>query len=80
MDTRLVHPFTCVVAGQTGCGKTTFITRLLGHSSTLINLPPENITRCYGEWQPLHYTLSATHASINFVDGLPDLSSFEATI
>ena len=27
MDPRWKHPFTCIVAGPTGCGKTTFVTR-----------------------------------------------------
>ena len=70
MDTWLVQSFTCAVAGPIGCCKTKFVTRLLGHSSTLINLPPEKMTWCYGEWQPLNYTSSATHAKIDFVEGL----------
>ena len=77
MDARLVHPFTYVIARPTDCGKTTFVTRLLGHSSTLIRLPPENTKRCYGKWQPLYSTFSATQANINLVDGLSDLSSFD---
>ena len=28
MDPRWKHPFTCIVAGPTGCGKTTFVARL----------------------------------------------------
>ena len=77
MDTRLVHPFTSIVAGPTGCGKTTFVVSLLRHSNTLVNSPPEKITWCYGEWQPLYSTLSAIHPNLECVEGLPDLSSFD---
>ena len=77
MDTRLVHPFTCIVAGPTGCGKTTFVSRILLNSTVLINLPPETLTWCYGEWQPLYATFAATQNNINFVQGLPDVTLFD---
>ena len=50
---------------------------LLRHSHTLVNLPPEKITWCYGEWQPLYSTLSTIHPNLECVEGLPDLSSFD---
>ena len=78
MDTTLVDPFTSIVAGPTGCGKTTFVVSLLGHSLTLINLPPEKITWCYEEWQPLYSTLPTIHPNLECVKGLPDLSSFDS--
>ena len=78
MDTRLVHPFTSIGAGPTGCGETTFVVSLLRHSLTLINLPPEKITWCYGEWQPLYSTLSTIHPNLECVEGLPDVSSFDS--
>ena len=72
-----MHPFTCIVAGPTGCGKTTFVSRMLLNSTVLINLPPETLTWCYGEWQPLYATLAATHKHIHFVEGLPDVTLFD---
>ena len=51
MDARRKHPFTCIVAGPTGCGKSTFVTRMLRHAAAMIDPPPEKITWCYGEWQ-----------------------------
>ena len=78
MDTRLVHLFTSIVAGPTGCGKATFVVSLLRHSHTLVNLPPEKITWCCGEWQPLYSTLSTIHPYLECVEGLPDLSSFDS--
>ena len=66
----LVHPFTSIVAGPTCCGKTTFVVSVLRHSRTLVNLPPEKITWCYGEWQPLYSTLSTIHPNLECVEGL----------
>ena len=39
MDPRWQHPFTCIVAGPTGCGKTTFVARLLVVSMRRIRDP-----------------------------------------
>ena len=78
MDTRLVHPFISIVAGSTGCGKTTNVASLLRHSLTLVNLQTEKITWCYGEWQPLYSTLSTIHPNLECVEGLPDVSSFDS--
>ena len=78
MDTKLVHPFTSIVAGPTGCGKTTFVVSLLRHYHTLVNLPPEKITLYYGEWQPLYFILSSIHPNLECIEGLPDLSSFDS--
>ena len=75
---RLVRPFTNIVAGPTGCGKTTFVVSLLRHSHTLVSLPPEKITWCYGEWQRLYSTLSSIHPNLECIECLPDLSSFDS--
>ena len=57
MDPRWKHPFTCIVAGPTGCGKTTFVTRLLRNSSTMIDSSPERVMWYYGEWQSVYENL-----------------------
>ena len=43
MDPLWKHPFTCIVAGPTGCGKTTFVTRLLRNASTMIDPSTEHV-------------------------------------
>ena len=57
MDPRWQHPFTCIVAGPTGCGKTTFVARLLRNASAMIDPPPERVTWYYGEWQTAYENL-----------------------
>ena len=76
MDTSFKHPFTCIVAGPTGCGKTTFVTRLLRFASAIIDLPPERIVWCYGRWQKTYASMAETMPEVEFVDGLPDPNTF----
>ena len=67
---NLLHPFTCLVAGPTGSGKTTFIKELIQQSKKRIYLPPERIVWCYSEWQPLYTSLLG--GLVEFHQGLPE--------
>ena len=71
------HPFTCIVAGPTGCGKTTFVTRMLRHATAMIDPPPERITWCYGEWQEAYATMDLV--DVRFEEGLPSVSMFDSS-
>ena len=77
MDARWKHPFTCIVAGPTGCGKSTFVTRMLRHAAAMIDPPPEHITWCYGEWQEAYATTNLGH--VRFEEGLPTAAMFDPT-
>ena len=74
MDPRWKHPFTCIVAGPTGCGKTTFVARLLRNASGMIDPTPERVTWYYGEWQSSYENLDIPN--LHLQEGLP--SSFDA--
>ena len=65
IDPRLKHPFACLVAGPTGCGKTTFVKELIEKAQMLIDPPPQRIVWCYGEWQSGYQNIEA-----EFVEGL----------
>ena len=69
MDPRWQHPFTCIVAGPTGCGKTTFVARLLRNASAMIDPPPERVTWYYGEWQAGYKNLDIPN--MRMAEGLP---------
>jgi GTPase SAR1 family protein len=73
MDVRLKHPFTCAVAGPTGCGKTLFVFRLIRHASQVIDPPSQKIVYCYGEFQPLF----SEFPDVEFQEGLPDVGRFD---
>ena len=54
---KLIHPFTCLVAGPTGSGKTSFLKKLLELKDEKIYQCPEKILWCYSQWQPLYATM-----------------------
>ena len=65
------HPFTCMVAGMTGSGKTVWVQSLLTQAYRMINLPPEKIVWCYSQWQPAYMEMLVTIPNIEFVEGIP---------
>ena len=81
MDVRLKHPFTCVIAGPTGSGKTQFVKRLFVSSGDNIEPTPNNIIWCYGEYQDAYDHLARVVPEIRFVEGFPDdlLQSLDRT-
>jgi hypothetical protein len=68
-----LHPFTAMIAGPTGSGKTQFTLKLLEHSSTIIHPPPEKIVWCYGIYQSLFNNMR----NVIFHEGIPDVSMFD---
>ena len=73
MDPRLKHPFTGVIAGPTGSGKTQFVKRLiLADGNSLIEPTIDNIIWCYGEYQDAYDHLASLVPQIRFVEGYPD--------
>ena len=69
---QLVHPFTCMVAGMTGSGKTVWVQSLLQQAQTVIDQPPERIIWCYSQWQPAYTQLLMMIPTIEFVKGIPE--------
>jgi hypothetical protein len=61
------HPFTCLISGPTGSGKTMFLQRLL--TSELIKPKPEKIVWCYGQYQNFFEALRQQLPHIEFVQG-----------
>jgi hypothetical protein len=74
-DIRLVAPFTMIVAGPTGSGKTVKIMELIDNAASLCVPPPVEIVYCYGEWQSAFEKRSdrvTFHEGVLDVDSLPD--------
>jgi len=68
------HPFTCLVSGPTGCGKTQFTIKLLKFAREIVEPAPEKIIWCYGVYQEAFEELSG-HAE--FHEGLPQIETFD---
>jgi hypothetical protein len=72
----LQHPFTAIVVGPTGCGKTRLAAEIVKNSSVTICPPPEKIVWCYSELQPtLHRELAenvSLGVDLHFCKGIPD--------
>lgn len=67
------HPFTCVISGPTGCGKTQFVYKLLKHADSVISPRPTKIIWCYGAYQNTFKDIKG----VEFIEGLPELSIFD---
>ena len=73
MDPRWQHPFTCLVAGPTGSGKTEWVKRFVIHLQTMTSPVPTKIIWSYGEWQTIYRLLPD---NVELIQGLPDLSGY----
>ena len=73
MDPSWKHPFTAIVAGPTGCGKTVFTLKFITLAS---GTPvPEKIIWCFGVYQDEFNK----YPDIDFREGLPDPNTFDGT-
>ena len=75
-------PATCIVAGASGSGKTSFIFKLLNDARFMFKTAPKKIIYCYSTYQPLYNEMKKMVKDITFFEGLPskedmDIWSFE---
>lgn len=65
------HPFSCVLAGPSNCGKSYFIKKLLENAADVLSQTPNNIMWLYSCWQDLYTELSQSFPHIRFIEGIP---------
>ena len=70
VDMRLKSPFTALIVGPTGSGKTVAVFKLIDRKETVCTDPPVEVHYCYGAWQEAFETLTD---KVIFHDGLIDL-------
>lgn len=73
VDVRLKSPFTAMIVGPTGSGKTVEVMRLINNSALIATPPPKEIIYCYGVWQKAFEELPMTN--ITFHEGLIDIKN-----
>lgn len=71
----LQTPFTCVVAGPTQSGKTSWVVKLLEEREFLFSEAPSNIVWCYGVWQSGYNEIG--NLVNKWVEGLPKMDDFD---
>lgn len=76
MDTRWSHPWTAIVAGPTGAGKTVFIKTFLQYLNVMSNTVFDQVIFYYSEWQSAYENLHVDNKVIEFREGLPQLEDF----
>lgn len=72
MDARFQHPFSAIVAGPSGAGKTHFVSNFIKFRDVMCTMPFKNIIWFYDEWQPLY---ESDDMPITFRQGLPDIQN-----
>lgn len=75
MSMVMQHPFTCIVSGPTGCGKTQFTFKLISNCDKMIYPQPEEIIWSYGVYQPAFRKFP----NIKFTEGIPDGEQFDGS-
>lgn len=75
MDTRWKHPFTCLVCGPTGCGKTFFVKKFFQYIQQMVDTRFDRFLFYYSEWQPA-YKEYPNAEKIEFREGLPQSSDY----
>ncbi|OOY92566.1 hypothetical protein BOW17_12325 [Solemya velum gill symbiont] len=70
------HPFTMILTGPTGAGKTQWVLKMLTYAQQMISPAPQRILYLYSQWQPLYDEMQKVVSGIEFVRHLPsDLDS-----
>jgi hypothetical protein len=71
---RLIHPFSAIIAGASQSGKTELSYRLIENAASMIEPPPQKIIYCYSEFQQK----MLNYPGVEFHQGLPDIEMLEA--
>lgn len=71
------HPANILIAGPTGCGKTSFVQQLIHNKSFIFSIQSSKIHWFYGEWQPLYDNMSKLY-NVEFTKGLPSDEMFKS--
>lgn len=72
------HPASFLLSGPSSCGKTMFVVRLLKFQSQMIDQDIDEIIWCHGMNQSYHRDIKKMFPKIQFIEGLPDCTKFDA--
>lgn len=69
--TKLRHPFTSMVSGPTGSGKSNFVSRLIKNKESIFDVAFDKIIWLYSQFQPLYEEIQRENPTIIFTEGIP---------
>ena len=69
------HPFSCLIAGPSQSGKTTFVVRLIKHRYEMTHPVPKLVVWHYSEFQPAYERMSN---EVTFKKGVPTDSQLKS--
>uniref|UniRef100_A0ABD2WIG5 AAA+ ATPase domain-containing protein n=1 Tax=Trichogramma kaykai TaxID=54128 RepID=A0ABD2WIG5_9HYME len=73
MSMPWINPWTSILSGPTGCGKTFFVKKFLNNLTRMSDTRFERVILYYSEWQSAYRELGS---SLEFREGLPQTSDF----
>ena len=78
MDIRWKHPWTSIICGPTGCGKTVFVKKFLNFRQQMADVSFDRILFYYSEWQDGYKSENYVNdgIQIEFREGLPKSEDF----
>ena len=71
------HPFTCILAGPTGAGKTVLLQQILENQNEIIDKVPDKIVYCYKSWQTAYDQIHLLNDKIEFIEGFYNIELFD---
>lgn len=74
MDLKWKHPFTALLSGPTGSGKSTFLKKLLTHLDYMIDTKLTEVIYCAPALSQID--LTETGQNMKYHEGIPDLDMF----
>jgi GTPase SAR1 family protein len=74
----LEHPFSCLIAGPSKCGKTVFLQKLIASVKAYVDPPPERIIWVYGieNSNQMKAISEMSEIPIEFTQTIPDINEF----
>ena len=68
---KFENPSTCIIAGPSSSGKSTFVYNVLKNAGQLFKDPPKRIYFCFNVNQPLYEDMKRDIPEIEFFEGIP---------
>jgi septin family protein len=73
-------PFTLMIAGPSGAGKTTILEKILINKKLIFDKQPERIVFCYKNNQTAYEVFNLLDVPVEFIQGFPDDLQFDPKI